>query len=115
MRKKVCGRGINWDWTRSLTSACFHCKTGPRQRTSEAGHPFPMRNTCKQGQLTGRAAGAEDEDTMTTTVEFSAPRRRHFSEDEDAGRRAWPQRQEVPRSVRNAGGERARRTADVET
>jgi hypothetical protein len=34
-----------------------------------------MRNTCKQGQLTGRAAGAEDEGTMTTPVEFSAPRR----------------------------------------
>ena len=36
--------------------------------------PFLMRNTCKQGQLTGYAQEAEH-GRMSTTVEFTTPRR----------------------------------------
>jgi hypothetical protein len=58
----------------SHRTAIFDCKTVFRQRTSGAGHLVPHAKQPGARTIDGACGGAED-GTMSTTVEFTAPRR----------------------------------------
>src|SRR6266403_2118851 len=58
----------------SHRTAIFDCKTVLRQRTSDAGHLVPHAKQLGARTIDGACGGAED-GTMSTTVEFTAPRR----------------------------------------
>jgi hypothetical protein len=58
----------------SHRTAIFDCKTVFRQRTSDARHLVPHAKQLGARTIDGDCGDAED-GTMSTTVEFSAPRR----------------------------------------
>src|SRR5437899_12741296 len=58
----------------SHRTAISDCKTVFRQRTSDAGHLVPHVKQLGARTIDGVCGGAED-GTMSTTVEFTAPRR----------------------------------------
>ena len=58
----------------SHRTAILDCKTVFRQRTSDAGHLVPHAKQLGARTIDGACGGAED-GTMSTTVEFTAPRR----------------------------------------
>jgi len=58
----------------SHRTAMFDCKTVFGQRTSDAGHLVPHAKQLGARTIDGASGGAED-GNMSTTVEFTAPRR----------------------------------------
>src|SRR6266481_3915600 len=68
-----CGNN-KWRKKKRLRTAAFDCKTGLSERTSGEETSFLMRYIRPLGQLTRVEGGAED-GGMSTTAEFTAPRR----------------------------------------